>query len=72
MESVLVITRNGRPAAVLISDSSGVNPRNVRSLCYLLDPKVRLRLMSDETELQVLDNFSGVFLCRPSAKAVWY
>jgi hypothetical protein len=32
----------------------------------LLDAKVRLRLVSDETEFQVPDNFSGVFLFRPS------
>ena len=37
------------------------------ALCYLLDPKVRLRLVSEDTELQIPAHFSDVFLFRPSA-----
>ena len=59
---------NGAPRPLLISDDSGSNPRNVVALCYLLDPKVRLRLVSDNTELQVPAHFSDVFLFRPSAR----
>lgn len=58
---------NVTPRPLLISDSSGSNPRNVISLSYLLDPKVRLRLVVDETHLQVPDNSSDVFLFNPSA-----
>jgi uncharacterized membrane protein len=58
---------NQAPRPLLISDSSGSNPRNVISLSYLLDPKVRLRLVVNENDLQVPDNFSHIFLFRPSA-----
>jgi hypothetical protein len=57
---------NEAPRPPLVSDSSGSNPRNVISLGYLLDPKVRLRLVTDENDLQVPDHFSDVFLFRPS------
>ena len=58
---------NKAPRPLLISDSSGSNPGNVISLSYLLHPKVRLRLVVDENDIQVPDNFSDVFLFRPSA-----
>jgi uncharacterized membrane protein len=58
---------NAAPRPLLVSDASGSNPRNVVALCYLLDPKVRLWLVSDKTELQVPAHFSDVFLFRPSA-----
>lgn len=57
---------NEAPRPLLVSDSSGSNPRNVVSLSYLLDPKVRLRLVTDEKDLQVPDHFSDVFLFMPS------
>ena len=58
---------NAAPRPLLISNAGGTNPRDIISLSYLLDAKVRLRLLSDKSELQIPDHFSDVFFFNPSA-----
>ena len=57
---------NGSRRPLLISDSSKSNPRNVLSLAYLLDSKVRYRFVPDERAPIIRADFSDVFVFHPS------
>jgi uncharacterized membrane protein len=56
-------TINAGTHPLVISDG---NPRNFVSLGYLLDPKVKLRLVINPKKLQVPDHAGEVFVFRPS------
>jgi uncharacterized membrane protein len=57
---------NNAHRPLLISDSSGSNPRNVISLSYLLDPTVRFRLVIDSKVPTIPEGSSDMFLFNPS------
>jgi uncharacterized membrane protein len=57
---------NRFPGPLVISDSSGLNPGNVVSLSYLVEPKVRFRLVVPPNVPTIPDGFSDVFLFNPS------
>lgn len=63
-QAARIINNAHRP--LLISDSSGSNPRNVISLSYLLDSTVRFRLVIDSKVPTIPEGFSDVFLFNPS------
>ena len=51
---------------LIISDSSGLNPRNLISLSYRLEPEVRFRLVVAPKVPTISDGFSEVLLFSPS------
>lgn len=59
-----IINQANRP--LVISNASDINPGNVISLSYLLNPKVQFQLVVDPKIPKIADNFSDVFLYYPS------
>jgi hypothetical protein len=59
-----VINQFSRP--LVISDRYGLNPGNLVSLSYLLDPKIRLRLVNCPNVPVIPDGFSDILLFNPS------
>lgn len=59
-----IINQSNRP--LLISDALGNNYRNVFSLSYLLEPKVRFLLVKNQKTLKIPDGFTDIFLFNPS------
>jgi uncharacterized membrane protein len=59
-----IINRADRP--LVITDTSSWNPRNVISLSYLLEPRVRLRILRPPYALGVVDGYGDVFVFHPS------
>ncbi|MGF2034370.1 MAG: glycosyltransferase family 39 protein [Nostoc sp. CmiVER01] len=57
---------NQTSSPLLISDALGNNYRNVFSLSYLLEPKVRFLLVNNQQILKIPDGFADVFLLNPS------
>jgi uncharacterized membrane protein len=53
---------------LLISDSLGINYGNVFSLSYLLQPKVKYLLLSEQNFPNITNNFTDIFLLNPSDK----
>jgi uncharacterized membrane protein len=62
-EVARIINRYSRP--LVISDSSGLNPWNLISLSYRLEPKVRFRLAMDPDVPAMSNGFSEVLLFNP-------
>ncbi|WP_375473512.1 glycosyltransferase family 39 protein [uncultured Nostoc sp.] len=59
-----IINQSNRP--LLISDAFGNNYGDVFSLSYLLEPKVRFLLVSNQKIPKIPDGFTDVFLLNPS------
>ena len=59
-----IINQVKRP--LLISNYGGINTNNLLSLSYLLEPKVRLKLVVDSKIRKIPNNFSNIFLFNPS------
>ncbi|YAF94430.1 MAG: hypothetical protein AB3A66_17725 [Nodularia sp. CChRGM 3473] len=51
---------------LLISDSEGINYGNVFSLSYLVQPKVRFKLLKNQIIPDIPDGFTDIFLLNPS------
>lgn len=51
---------------LLISDVAGINYGNVFSLSYVLQPKVKYLLLSEQNLPNIPDNLSDIFLLNPS------
>jgi uncharacterized membrane protein len=64
-----IINKASRP--LLISNDNGSNPGNIISLSYLLEPKVRFRLVTTANLPQIPDNFSDIFLFDGDSSKKW-
>ncbi|MEH2322819.1 MAG: glycosyltransferase family 39 protein [Nostoc sp.] len=65
-QTARIINKANSP--LLISDNSSFNIGNLISLTYLLEPKVKIQLVTNENIPKIADNFSDVFLLNPSSK----
>lgn len=63
-EVAQIINQTSQP--LLISDFSDINYGNVFSLSYLLEPKVRFKLVINSSIPNIPDSFSDIFLLNPS------
>jgi uncharacterized membrane protein len=63
-EFARIINQSSRP--LLISDDAGINYGNVFSLSYLLDPKVKLKLVQEKSVIRTNDKYTNVFVLNPS------
>ena len=57
---------NGREHPLLISSDGDVNPGELLSLSYLLDPKVRILLAPASGEVTIPPGFTELFALNPS------
>lgn len=62
-------SQNTRDRPLLIADSFGINPGNVISLSYWLDPAVKLLLIPEQTIPKIPEEFSPVFWLNPAEDA---
>jgi uncharacterized membrane protein len=58
-----IINRSARP--LLISDAVGINYGNVFSLSYLVQPRVRFKLLKNRNIPKISDNYTHVFFLNP-------
>jgi uncharacterized membrane protein len=65
-QTARIINAATRP--LLVSSNYNLNPGELLSLSYLLDPKVRLLLVLDPNIPKLPDGFSDVFVFNPSKK----
>ncbi|GBF79457.1 glycosyltransferase family 39 protein [Aphanothece sacrum] len=57
---------NKTQSPLLISDGNGYNSGNIMSLSYLLNPDVKLQLLSNTKDYQLPPGFKHIFLLSPS------